>query len=163
MRGAPGQIHNGVVNFEPQRVVDDGAEVFDGDRPGDGIFGLIVGGTDHLTVPVATTGDEDALGLWPMIAAGVGVDSGRVPEFTGDHHECVIEHAAFCEILNEDADSAVVAGKLVFQGRFDAAVVVEVAGIQRYITHASFDQTTGKECLFAPAGAVTFAQRSGFF
>jgi hypothetical protein len=50
-----------------------------------------------------------------VIAAGIRVDSRSVAEFTSDDHQRIIEQPTFSEILNQDANSAVMAGSLSFR------------------------------------------------
>ncbi len=160
---SPAEIHDGVVNFETHRVIDDGAEIFDGDRFGDRMFGLVVGCTDHLAVTVTAPGQQDALSLRPVVASGVAIDSRCVSEFSGDDDEGVIQHASICEVLNQDPDAFVVSGQLITQRSFDIGVIIEVTGIQGDIANAGFDQSSCEECLFAPALAVAIAKFRRFF
>lgn len=42
-------------------------------------------------------------------------------------------------------------------------MVVEVASVERDVTHAGFDESTCQQGLFAPASAVTLPQRGRLF
>lgn len=62
---------------------------------------------------VTATGEQNALCLWPVVAARVGVDSRSMSEFAGDHDERIVQHAAVGEVLNEDTHTSVVTRELV--------------------------------------------------
>ena len=98
-----------------------------------------------------------------MISPGVVVDSWRVSEFTSDDDQSVIQHAAFCEILNQHSDRAVMARQLVVQRSGDIGMIVEVARVQRNIAYSGLNQAASQQGLFAPARTVSFSQRNVFF
>ena len=112
---------------------------------------------------VATAGEQNALGLGPVVAASVAIDPWGVAELTRYHHERVVEHAPRSEVLDQDAHCLVVPGQFVFESGSDVGVVVEVARVQRDIPHARFNQPTGEQGLFSPARPILLAEAGIFF
>ena len=139
-------------------MVNNRAEILDADLSRRRVFPLVVRAPDHLTVAVAAAGQKDALGLWPVVAAGILVDLRRVAKLPGDDDERVVEEPLVGEIGDQRPHRRVVAGELVFEGRADVAMVVEVAGVERDIANPRLDEPAGHERLLPPAGAVAIAE-----
>ena len=135
-------------------MIDNRAEISRFDGALDRVFSLVVGRANHLPMPETSAGENDALRLRPVIAAGLVIDLGSPPEFSGGDHQGVIKEASLGEVLDQDAKGPVMPRQLAVEGSLDISMVVPIAGIQGNEANSGLDQPAGRQRLLPPAGAV---------
>lgn len=150
MDRAVAQIGHRIIGTESEAVIDNCAEVFHADLPRRRILRFVIRAANDLTMSVTATGKQDALSCGRMIPTCVAVDLWSPSEFSRRHHQNVIQHPSFIQVLNQNADGPVMAGQFVVQSLPDAAVVIPVAGIERNKANAGFHQSPCQQGLLAP-------------
>ena len=142
--GSTGEVFDDLlVRIDAERMVNNRAEISRLDGTLDRVFGLIVGGADHLSVTEAAAGKNDTLGLGPVIAPGLVVDLGSPPEFSSRYHQGVVKKTALREILDQDPQRPVMLRQLAVKRSLDVSMVIPVAGIQGDETNPCLNQAPG--------------------
>src|SRR5687768_4601810 len=100
--GAAGEVGDGgLVHIDPEVVIEGGEDFGEGDGAIFGLGGGAVGGADDLAELHAAAGKQGAVGLGPMVAAGVFVDDGGSAELAPANDGDIFLEAAGVEVFDE--------------------------------------------------------------
>ncbi len=111
---AAGEIHDGIINPQTHRVINDRTEILDTDLAACRTLGLIISAADDLTVTITAACQQNTLRLRPVVATSVVVDARRMSEFSGNDDQSIVQHASVSKILNQYADTLVMLRKFLF-------------------------------------------------
>ena len=121
-----------------------------------------IGRTDHLPGLHASTSNQAAADLRPMIATGRLVDLRRSTEFAPRHHRYVLTQTSLVKIRDQRRQAAIEQWQMSVTGR-GVVVAVEIPATKVQGHHAStgFDQSTGhQEMLEIPRSPVAVVLRT---
>ena len=106
--GGAGEVEDaGVLGIDSGAVIERGEDFLEGYGASLWSFAVAIGGADDLSGFHAAASENGGIGLRPVIAAVIGVDSGSAAEFSPDDDGDIAIEPAFVEVGDEGRESLI--------------------------------------------------------